>query len=671
VSDSFKPGIQGLRALAVLLVLVYHIWPSSMGGGYVGVDVFFVISGFLITGILYREAVGTGGIDVLGFYAKRIRRLMPAATGVLVAVAVCIVFVPQVRHLDTARQIVGSALYFQNWLLASQAVDYLAAENAAGPLQHFWSLSVEEQYYIGWPLVFLAASALGKRISTSMRTIYLAIISVAFVWSLAYSIYLTPRNPGWAYFSTLTRIWELALGGALAVLASNRQYVSARGLREALVVMGTISIIASAGLMTAATAFPGYAALAPTLGAAALLWVLSSNPGTLGSAVFGNRLMVYIGDISYSLYLWHWPVVVFAKAVLRVEELGWREGIVVLAIAFALAHTSKQLLEDRWRAAPVKLPGLWKTYALGITAIGLSLGAAASVYQGSRGSAGSSATVADATAAQVAFHPSPMEAEADMGRVYKMGCITTTLGTEVKDCSMISRPGAPRVVVVGDSHAVAWLPALEAVAKERGWELTAIVKSACTFAEFPEQLHGNAAADTMKSCLIWSKKAVEHVQQLRPDILIVTHSRASMSKMSAAGNGDAVVADAIYAALQRVKQQDTRLVAILDTPRFAQKVPECMSSPGSDYAACGVSREKAFAGRDPLFALGQRYKDVAVLDLTDQMCSADRCEPVVRGMLAWRDAHHMTGTFSASLAEELGRRLDRTLERNPAQLLNN
>ncbi|WP_312913850.1 acyltransferase family protein [Stenotrophomonas sp.] len=661
MSESFKPGIQGLRALAVMLVLVYHIWPNSMGGGYVGVDVFFVISGFLITGILYREAAGTGGIDVLGFYAKRIRRLAPAATGVLVAVAVCIVFVPQIRHLDTAKQIVGSALYFQNWLLASQAVDYLAAENAAGPLQHFWSLSVEEQYYIGWPLVFLAASALGKRISTSMRTVFLTIISVAFVWSLAYSIYLTPKNPGWAYFSTLTRIWELALGGALAVLVSNRQYAPVRGLREVLVVVGTISILASASLMTAATAFPGYAALAPTLGAAALLWVLSSNPGTLGSAVFGNRLMVYIGDISYSLYLWHWPVVVFAKFVLRVDELGLREGVVVAAISLALAHTSKQLLEDRWRAAPVKWPDAWKTYVLGLAAIALSLGSAMVVYQRGRSTEGRAPVVADAGSQTAVFHPSVMDAESDTGRAYKMRCITTTLGVEVEECNMVSNPGGRRVVLVGDSHAVAWLPALEVVAKERGWELIAVVKSACTFADFPEELHGNAATDTMKSCLTWSKRAIERVRQLKPDILLVTHSRASMSKMADARDRDVVVADAIYAALQRVKQADTELLAIIDTPRFAQKVPECMSSLGSAYTACGVARERAFSGIDPLSTLAARHEAINEIDMTDQICSADRCEPVVRGILAWRDAHHMTGTFSESLSGELGRRIDQAL----------
>jgi len=661
VSDSFKPGIQGLRALAVLLVLVYHIWPNSMGGGYVGVDVFFVISGFLITGILYREANATGQIDVLGFYAKRIRRLMPAATAVLVAVAVCIIFVPQVRHVDTAKQIVASALYFQNWLLASQAVDYLAAENAAGPLQHFWSLSVEEQYYIGWPLVFLLASALGRRISTSMRAVFLVIISVAFAWSLVYSIYLTPKNPGWAYFSTLTRIWELALGGGLAVLMSNRDWSLGRGVRELILVAGTTAILASAAWMTAATAFPGYAALAPTIGAAALLLVLSAQPGSLGSILFGNRLMVYIGDISYSLYLWHWPVVVFAKAVLRVDQLGLREGIVVAAISLAFAHTSKQLLEDRWRAAPVKWPDAWKTYVLGLAAIALSLGSAIGVYQGSRSAIGRSPVVADTGPQTAVFHPAVMDAESDTGRAYKMRCITTTLGVEVEECNMVSNPGARRVVVVGDSHAVAWLPAMEVVAKERGWELIAVVKSACTFADFPEELHGNAGTDTMKSCLTWSKRAIEHVQQLHPDILVVTHSRASMSKMSDARDRDVVVADAIYAALQRVKRADTELFAIIDTPRFAQKVPECMSSLSSGYTACGATRERAFAGTDPLSTLGKRHEAVDVIDLTDQICSADRCDPVVRGILAWRDAHHMTGTFSESLAGELGRRIDRAL----------
>ena len=228
----FLPEIQGLRAVAVGLVLIFHVWPSILPGGYVGVDVFFVISGYLITGLLVRTALRDGRISLVDFYSRRARRLLPAATAVLAATfAGMFVFLPEARWEEAATQIAASALYVQNWVLAWLSVDYLGAENAASPVQHYWSLSIEEQFYFVWPLVMIAAIAIARRFGLSLRRTFVVALAVIFALSLAASILLTAQEPAQAYFVTHTRMWELALGGLLALTIHRVQWLQGGGGR--------------------------------------------------------------------------------------------------------------------------------------------------------------------------------------------------------------------------------------------------------------------------------------------------------------------------------------------------------------------------------------------------------------------------------------------------------
>ena len=294
---TFRPEIQGVRAIAVIAVLIFHLWPSVLPGGYVGVDVFFVVSGFLITGLLLRQVERTGKIQVLDFYAKRIKRLLPAATLVLVAVGTCVSLLPILRWADTANEIAASALYFENWWLAAKAVDYLAADAAPSPLQHFWSLSVEEQYYIAWPLIFLLLSPFGllRRLGPR-RAFGFAVIVVGLV-SLIYSIYITPKNPGLAYFATTTRAWELALGGLLAVF-TGWERIPER-IRQVIGVLGLLMIIVAVATFGSETVFPGYAAALPTIGAAFLIVSGESKSVWSVFSILKSKPFQYVGDLSY------------------------------------------------------------------------------------------------------------------------------------------------------------------------------------------------------------------------------------------------------------------------------------------------------------------------------------------------------------------------------------
>ncbi|MDH5832847.1 acyltransferase family protein [Luteimonas kalidii] len=667
----YRPEIQGLRAIAVLAVLIFHIWPSALPGGYVGVDVFFVISGFLITGILLRQAEKHGSIDILGFYAKRIKRLLPAATLVLLTVAICISLLPMTQWNDAANEIAASALYVENWWLAAQAIDYLAAENAPSPLQHYWSLSVEEQYYIVWPLLFLLFGTLLRRSRATVRVTFRTIIVVIGAASLCYSVYLTPKSPGLAYFATTTRAWELALGGALAVFTFWER--GTIGLRVALGWLGLAMIGAAAFTFNENTAFPGYTALLPTLGATLLIAAGCQNGILSSSRLLTNRPMQYIGDLSYSLYLWHWPVIVFYQAMVG-RTLGLVDGVVVAGVSFALAHQSKQLIEDFFRRPDV-LSGRWRPVALAAACIALSLFCWLSIkYQVERheksrppkmvqaGNYPGALALTDGFTVQASDpRPHPLLAKDDKGDPYSDGCIASLLRDEVKECVYGQDRKGPRLVIVGDSHAVHWVPALQVVAEHSDARLVAITKSACAVTDL--EIHHDL--EQYRSCMAWSLEVIEWLRRERPDVVLFAHSKSSLSKIAGSREQSGAMLAAsftrVWASLEEI---GIDVVALKDTPSFSVQVPDCLSSTSSPED-CRVERSRAFGRIDPLVLAVEAHPSVKLIDLSDAICNREFCSPIVGNVVAWRDAHHMTATFARTLAPALSRHLAPKLREVP------
>jgi peptidoglycan/LPS O-acetylase OafA/YrhL len=342
--SGFRPDIEGLRAVAVIAVLLYHAGLPLVQGGYIGVDVFFVISGFLITGLLLKELEQNGTLSITRFYSRRAKRLLLITLVVLATVVVFswLLFSP-VRMDEVSFDIIAAGLYVMNWRLAIQAADYFGAGLQASPVQHFWTLGVEEQFYLLWPILLLAVAWWCRRTGRNLRPALAIVLALVAISSLVYSIHSTGQEAGAAYFSTLTRGWELALGGTLALVPASWLHLP-RPAAAALACAGLSAIVYSTVRFSDDTLFPGYAALLPTFGTAAIIAAGFSSTSAMPVRLLTLAPVRHVGRISYSWYLWHWPLV-FAAALWG--KLSALEGLAVLTASYVPA-----VLTHRWVEKP-------------------------------------------------------------------------------------------------------------------------------------------------------------------------------------------------------------------------------------------------------------------------------------------------------------------------------
>jgi peptidoglycan/LPS O-acetylase OafA/YrhL len=644
----------------VLLVLIFHLWPRAAPGGYVGVDVFFVISGYLMTGLLVREAERADRVSLPRFYARRIRRLLPAASATLVLVGVASLFLlSKVRWDDTAAEIAASAFYVQNWWLAGESVDYLALEEAPSPVQHFWSLSVEEQFYIAWPLLIVAVLWIARRSGWPLRRLLTPVLVVATAASLAYSVIATLDTPAPAYFSTATRFWELGLGGLL-VLARPLPARAAPFLAWG----GLAAVAASALLFGTGTAFPGYAALLPTVGTAAV--IAAARPGGL----LALRPLQYLGGISYSLYLWHWPLIVFYLAHRGGSQVGAIAGLGIALASILLAHLSKVFVEDPVRRADSLQRRLWRSYATGAaaalacTAIALTLHlrVARPADAGDRLSPRDypgAAALAGARAEPRPILPTAIAARRERGMAHgdrgRGRCIQDSQHTEVMTCDLGDRAAPVTIALVGDSHAEHWLPAFDELARKRRWHVVAYMKDSCLFGDITVYFSGLGRQYT--ECDAWRAAVEQRLLETRPTLVVVSQAqRHKIARDASVAASVAPIAAALQATWRRLARGGLRLAVIAHTPIQSERILECMAEPEPDIDACSARRAKAFIPA-ALTVAARDNPDVRVIDMTDQFCPGDLCLAAIGNILVFRDSNHITTAYARTLAPVLGQRL--------------
>lgn len=687
----FRTDIQAMRALAVTLVVVNHLWPLRLPGGYVGVDVFFVISGFLISSHLVREIEATGRVRLSAFYARRARRLFPAAFLVLAAsMVLALLVLPYPRWAATAQEVLASVFYAENWLLAAKSVDYSAMTESASAVQHYWSLSVEEQFYLLWPLTLILFAALARRYGIPVRRLLTAVVPVVAVLFLAYSIYVTGSSPEQAYFVTPARVWEFAVGAAVGLAAVELKSLV---LRNVLAIGGFGLILFSALTFDASTPFPGSAALVPVIGSA-LVILAGTGVRRLGHEVLtGLAPVQFLGKISYSLYLWHWPLIVAAPYVLRAVPTAPYK-LAILAVAVVLAWATKRWIEDTWIKPgsgrtrrhvgrhTARTPGFRAPVA------GMAAVAALAVMLGSAGAMkeNQSAELAAAGAEGPCYGPAAVgnrdcgdpfaipvaQPHMDQHNAYAITpgeCVMAGEGElALYNAPVIcdysgGKAQAETVWLVGDSHGQHWQQAILKLGQERGWQVKLSFLGGCPLLDARVQSFYGAevGAAAVENCARWNRLVAEAIEADTPDRVFVSSFVAEETIDDGTGAPQEVqYANALSRTWQRWVDAGISVVPLADLPlNGSVRDEDCLAFNASTPADCAVDRALAL-GPDPFTkaAKGFTEDEVKPVDMTEFFCDLHKCYSAVGGVAVYYDANHMNGVYARQLAPYLEARLD-------------
>lgn len=698
-----RADIQALRALAVLLVVLNHLWPALLPGGYIGVDIFFVISGYLITLHLVRELAETGRVRLPRFYARRARRLLPAALLVTVAsLLASLVLLPADRWERTAFEGFAATGYFQNWALIASATNYFTQASPPTPFQHYWSLSVEEQFYLFWPLALAggylavsrrAVSKLAQKQSTdgrASRTLALVLAAgcgTLALGSLAFSHALVLADPSGAYFNTPGRVWEFMLG-AIVALTLGRHAPGSPGatspLRSATALAqgtGWLTLLTCAVLYSPTTPFPGLPALLPT---AATALIIATGPTVALPALcrlISTRTVQGLGAISYSLYLWHWPLIVLTPYALG-RALTHGDRLTLLALSLLLAAATTRWVENPTRGIfahrPARwtlLPALTSVLTLGLTWGGVALYTQQSTHRPSEQAHTASLTSCIGATALIstnncqdaltapATHTRDYEAP---WRNYPTECAVlyedrAEAGNAERHIVCDYSHGAPNphdLWLVGDSHAEHWMEAALYTAQQNSWRLTLHMHSGCPALALPTATDYETA-ERRAGCLDWATRTEADIGGQAPETLVLTSARSHRVEAPAGTDLATHFAHQLTARVDTWGQQGTSIIVLRDTPAAGETLgAPCVEQLYGGANTCLRDRAATLADSPDPMAQGAALTDgrVQVLDLTDSFCTTT-CSGVVGGVQVYYDTDHLTRSYSASLGPVLHREL--------------
>jgi peptidoglycan/LPS O-acetylase OafA/YrhL len=711
--NHFRPDIEGLRAVAVLAVVLFHAGLPFLPGGFVGVDVFFVISGFLITGMLWRETSASGTVSLRKFWAARARRLLPASALVgVVTIVASALLLPPLQVKTVSIDAITSALYVSNYWFAITGINYFGKDSllSPSPFQHYWSLGVEEQFYLVWPLLILFIGWVVRRVrrgrSTGMSVApYLAVLIGIAVLSFICSLVLTYVMPPVAYFSLPTRAWQLAMGGLVAFTV-----VWWRKLPAPLSTAAGWSGLAMIGLgcvwITGASPYPGLPALLPTVGAALVIGAGCASAARGAGQLLGTAPMRWIGRVSYSWYLWHWPVLVLAPALLGHRLSIWSASSAVL-LSLALAVLTLRYVEnpvrfaDRLRTSPRNslLTGAAATMAAVLSAVAILLttqtpagrgaeaaplsvtvtplpqGSPLRAYDDAIDRAFAQVKVAVEEALTISEVPPNLTPTLD-GQVAEMrsmqsgGCLRVApLDSSPHPDCVSGNPDAPvTVALVGDSHAAMYNPTFEKLTAERNWRLIRMAKVACPILDLPSSKHFNSLSEELSRCAHWRKGVLDRLRAERPDLVAISSAR------SYGGDGLGIWGQAGFdhfdsdwvGGLERftaeMRAQGTQVLLLSPVPGSASLVPLCLSGHMDDPLACSypIPPWASSAGRSKeraaVEAGGGQYLDTVPL-----FCARDRCPVIIGNSMVYYDANHLSRSYALALAPAIGAVVDRAL----------
>jgi peptidoglycan/LPS O-acetylase OafA/YrhL len=705
--SKFRPDIEGLRAVAVVAVVLFHADVPGVGGGYVGVDVFFVISGFLITGMLWREANTTGAVRLRRFYGARARRLLPASAtvGVITMIASA-ALLPPLRVPYVIYDGIASALYVGNYWFILDDVNYFADLLTPSPFQHYWSLGVEEQFYLVWPALIIGTAWLIRHVrrrtraqATSSHRPYLVVLALVAAVSFALSLVVTYWAPAMAYFSLLTRAWELALGGLVALAAGQWRRLPPRA--AAITGWAGLGVIVLACTqLSASTRYPGTAALLPVLGAVLVIGAGCAAPSQGCGRVLGLSPMRAIGRISYSWYLWHWPVLVLAPALLD-HPLGLAGRLTAALASGGLAVLTLRFIENPLRFAPRVRRSPLISLALGgaATAIAVCVGVAllpsvptpvgrgapaaaptftvapvpagstidgydAAVQQAFAQAQAAIAASADLKAVPSNLNPPLADLAAEQKEFRFNGCVRQPYETGQPECATGDIASTTTVALVGDSHAAMWNPAFQQIAAQRHWRLETMGKMACPFIDVHITSYFRRLIEYFQQCEQWRGQIIARLRAEHPRLVVVSVWRGygTDDKLTGFNAYDPAWLDSLTRVVQQLRGTGAAVLVLGPIPSPHKSVPICLSGHLDDATACSLPRSTTVnepgiaAEAAATKAGGGQYAD-----LTNLFCTTDRCPVVVGNSLVYLDTGHLTLDYSRLLAPVMGALADRAL----------
>lgn len=648
---AIRSDIQALRTIAVALVVLFHLWPNRLPGGFIGVDVFFVISGFLITKHILHE-VAEKRFKVSSFWARRIKRLLPASFIVLFFTGIAVVFLAPVSQWSQwLGEIQSSVFYFENWNLAGASVDYLALGNESSPVQHFWSLSTEEQFYFVWPLLVAGAISLAGRrnLNTGLKTrIIFVVLLVVTLASFTFGIYFTSVEPAIAYFSTPVRAWEFGAGALLAFVPDIRS----RLLKSGLAVGGLVLIGLASFLIDTKMPFPGVVALLPVAATAAV--IVANLQHGFTSKLLSLPAIQWTGDKSYSIYLWHWPILILAPYVIHTAP-GLVSKIALIALTLILAWLTQRFVEQKFAKIT---PPKYKIFAIAATTSVLIASLAGLAIQlGNQqieaalkfGKSGIAATQPCFGAAARApgeancqpskgstIYPALSVAPSDKP-VLPDNCFSVSREQVAASyCALGVRSASIKVAAVGDSHIAHFAGALNALAIKNNWQLDLYAKGGCPFS-FAVRVHD---AVLTKNCPAW----VNNVVAALPDkhyAAVITSQRSGVDWVG----GDSAAVSGLARLWGQLATSGEQVIAIKDNPNPGQNAIDCLLK----TVNCEFSRVTGLEF-DPQVEAAKVSSNVNLINFDDIYCDSTKCFPIIGNVVVYRDDNHVTDTFARTLA---------------------
>ncbi|HUH70342.1 MAG TPA: acyltransferase family protein [Mycobacterium sp.] len=688
----YRHDLDGLRGIAIALVAMFHVWFGRVSGG---VDVFLALSGFFFGGKLLRTALNpAASLSPVAEVIRLVRRLVPALVVVLAGCAVLTIGVqPQTRWETFANQSLASLGYYQNWELANTASDYLRAGEAVSPLQHIWSMSVQGQFYIGFLLLVAGCTYLFRRpLGAHLRTVFVVLLGALTVASFIYAIVAHQDNQATAYYNSFARAWELLLGALVGALVPHIRWPT--WVRTAVSTVALAAILSCGALINGVKEFPGPWAVVP-VGATMLIILAAANrQGRLGTddgMPLPNRLLaagplVALGAMAYSLYLWHWPLLIFWLSYTGHRHVNFVEGTAVLLVSGLLAYLTTRLVEDplRYRTpagarSAMPVPALpWPTrlrrptMALGSTIVLLAVTLTATSFTwrqhvtvlraagkelsvlNPQDYPGARALTAHVRVPTLPMRPTVLEVKQDLPASTREGCISDFVNPAVVNCTYGDVTATQTIALAGGSHAEQWLSALDLLGHLHHFKVVTYLKMGCPLSteEVPLIMGNNAP---YPQCREWVQRTMAKLVADRPDYVFTTSTRPWNIK-----SGD--VMPATYIGIwQTLSDNNIPILGMRDTPWLVKNgqafdPADCLAK-GGNAQSCAIKRSDVLADHNQTLDFVAQFPLLKPLDMSEAICRTDICRPVEGNVLIYHGAHHLTPTYMRTMANELGRQI--------------